>query len=192
MSNRALWIADYILPHERELRRWLATRLPAGVEVDDVVQEAYAVLADIESVQHIRDPRAYLFTTAKSVLLQQVRRARIVRFETVAELRLLDIESDEPGPERKAAAGEELRYITHLIAALPAKAKQAFVLRRLEGVSQKEIAERMKISESTVEKHIIKALRVLMEGMKGSKERAVTRSVSLAVMEEGHGNGQTN
>src|SRR3546814_1338682 len=120
----------------------------------DLVQEAYAVLVELPDVAHIREPRAYLFTTARSVVLQHVRRSRIVAIEAVAEIDRLDIEHDERSPDRHAMAGQELRRIGALIAALPAKCREAFVLRKVQGLSQREIAGRMRISENTVEKHV--------------------------------------
>ncbi len=166
MNARAQWLADRILPHEPALRRWLQARLPQGLEPDDIVQETYSLLAGLADVSHILNPGAYLFTAAQSVVLQQIRRARIVSFETVAELERLDMERDEFDPERHALAGEELRRIASLILALPEKCRHAFVLRRVYGLSQREIAAKMGVSENTVEKHICKGLRMLMEQMK--------------------------
>lgn len=165
MNVQAQWIADEILPHEPDLRCWLRCRLPRALDLDDIVQESYAVLAGIKDVSHIANPRAYLFTTARSVMLQQVRRSQVVSFETVSELDRLDA-CDEFSPERHAAAGAELRRIAALIMALPEKCRHAFVLRKVHGLPQREIAERMGISENTVEKHICKGLRLLMEEMK--------------------------
>ncbi|MCB1590395.1 MAG: hypothetical protein KDI56_15900, partial [Xanthomonadales bacterium] len=69
-------------------------QLSGSVEIDDVVQETYGVLAALDSVSHIRDPRSYLYTTARSILLQQVRRARIVAIESMAEIESLCIHED--------------------------------------------------------------------------------------------------
>lgn len=167
MSEQAQWIADHVLPHEPALRAWLRRRMPRALDLDDIVQETYAVLAGLSGHAHITNPRAYLFTAAQSVVLQQVRRAQVVSFETVAELEKLDVEHDTLSPERHALAGDELRLMSALIMSLPEKCRQAFVLRKVQGLSQREISLRMGISENTVEKHICKGLRVLMEGMKG-------------------------
>lgn len=177
MSANAQWIADRILPHERDLRAWLRRRLPRALELDDIVQETYAVLADLGDVSHIANPRAYLFTAAQSVVLQQVRRAQVVSFETVAGLEHLDAVRDDVDPERHAVAGDELRRIAALILALPEKCRHAFVLRKIHGLSQREIAGRMGISENTVEKHICKGLRVLMEEMKEEPDVSRGRDV---------------
>lgn len=164
-QQRALWLADHVLPHEPALRAWLRTRRVARLEVDDIVQESYAVLTALDNVAHVNNPRAYLFTVARSVILQHVRRARIVSIESVADIERLGIVPDELSPERHAVSHQELRRIGVLIAGLPAKCRQVFVLRKIEGLSQREVAARMGVSENTVEKHVGKGLRMLMAGM---------------------------
>lgn len=170
--QRALWLADHVLPHEPALRAWLGARPVARLEVDDIVQETYAALAAMDDVAHVRSPRAYMFTVAQSVILQHVRRARIVSIETVSEIDRLHAPCEERSPDRHAAAHQELRRIGELIAALPAKCRQAFVLRKVNGLSQREVARRMGISENTVEKHVGKGLRLLMDALgRGSGQR---------------------
>src|SRR3546814_4651055 len=73
----------------------------------------------------------------------------IVAIEAVAEIDRLDIEHDERSPDRHAMAGLELRRIGALIAALPAKCREAFVLRKVQGLSQREIAGRMQIGRAS-------------------------------------------
>src|SRR3546814_20005378 len=85
-DERARWLATQVLPHEPALRAWLSRRLGAGLEVDDVVQEAYAVLVELPGVAHIREPTAYLFTPARTVALPHVRRSRTGALGGVAEL----------------------------------------------------------------------------------------------------------
>lgn len=159
------WLAAHVLPHEPALRAWLAARTGSAADIDDIVQDVYAVLAGLESVAHIREPRAYLFTTAQSLVMQQLRRARVVPIEAVADVERLRLLSDEHTPERHASASEDLRRLRALIARLPDKCREAFVLRRIDGLSQREIAQRMGVSENTVEKHVGKALRLLTEAM---------------------------
>ena len=172
-ASRALWLAEHVLPCEPGLRDWLRRRMSMRQDVDDVIQETYAILASMADVSHVRQPRAYVFQVAQSVVLQQLRRAQVVPIEAVAEIDRLDISGDDVCPERRASSHQELARVEALIASLPDKCRQAFVLRRVEGYSQREIAQRMNISENTVEKHICKGLRVLMEGVKQqSKEQA--------------------
>lgn len=161
-NRRALWLADSILPHEPALRAWLRGRLGGRMEVDDVVQETYALLAALPDVGHVLNPRAYFFRAAQSVVLQNLRRARIVSIESVAEMDRLLVVPDERSPERHANSHQELRLIATLLASLPPKCREAFALRKVEGLSQREVALRMGVSENTVEKHVGKGLRILL------------------------------
>ncbi|MBN8769318.1 MAG: RNA polymerase sigma factor [Stenotrophomonas nitritireducens] len=165
-AERSLWLAEHVLPCEPTLRAWLQRRLPVHQDVDDVIQETYAILAALADVSHVRQPRAYVYSVAQSVVLQQLRRAQVVSIEAVAEIERVAASGEEACPERTASSRQELARIGALIDSLPDKCRQAFVLRRVEGYSQREIAQRMQISENTVEKHICKGIRVLMDSMK--------------------------
>jgi len=164
--ERSSWLARHILPHEPALRAWLFRRRVNGLETDDIIQETYAVLAALPAVEHIASPRAYAFQTANSIILRHLRRARIVRIDAIGDVESLDAALDEPSPEQQASARQDLRRVNELIAALPAKRREAFMLRKVEGLSQRNVALQMGISESTVEKHISRALRTLMAAMK--------------------------
>lgn len=170
-DGRAAWLAEAILPHEPALRHWLARRVPAGLEVEDVVQEAYAILAGLQRVDHVQQPRAYLFATAQSIVLQHLRRAQVVSIEAIGDIERLEIPSADASPERAVSSQQELRQVQTLIAELPEKCRRAFWMRRVDGYSQREIAERLHISENTVEKHIGKGIRFLMEAMKHPQEQ---------------------
>lgn len=159
--QRVEWLARWILPHEAELRTWLRRRPLVGLDVDDVVQESYVILASLGSVDHIRNPRTYLFEVAKSVVLMALRRSRVVSFSTLADMEGLEVPCDAPGPESIAAGRQELSRLAALIAALPPKCREVFILRKVHELSQREVARHMGISENTVEKHMGKALRVL-------------------------------
>jgi RNA polymerase sigma factor (sigma-70 family) len=162
--ERTGWISRHILPHEPALRAWLRRRVDGDVEVDDIVQETYAVLAGLAAVDHIRAPRAYAFQTALSVL-QRARRAPLRPTDTVGD-------TGEPSPESHAAAPQELRRMRDLVLAMPTPQREAFALRKVQGLSQREIAQRMGIAESTVEEHLGQALRVLMAALKASPSPA--------------------
>ncbi len=164
--ERSSWLARHILPHEPALRAWLFRRRVNGLETDDIIQETYAVLAALPAVEHIASPRAYAFQTANSIILRHLRRAQIVRIDAIGDVESLDAALDEPSPEQQASARQDLRRVNELIAALPAKRREAFMLRKVEGLSQRNVALQMGISESTVEKHISRALRTLMAAMK--------------------------
>ena len=164
-DERAVWLARHVLPHEAALRTWLARWRVQDLLVDDIVQETYAILAGLPAVAQIHNPRAYMFQVAQTVVLQRLRRAAIVRIDAVEEIESLRILDDEPSPEQLVSDRQELRHVAMLIAQLPPKCREAFLLRKVEGLSQREIAHRMGVSEGTVEKHIAKGVRLLMDAM---------------------------
>jgi len=161
--ERTRWFLREILPHEPALRGWLSRRPTADLDIDDVIQEAYAILADLETVDDIRHPRAYLFQVAWSVIVKRLRRARVVPIHAIEDLARFDHPDSSPSPEQIAIDRDQLGRLAQAIGAMPAKTQEAFVLRRVEGLSQREISARMSISENTVEKHISRGLRFLAD-----------------------------
>lgn len=73
------WIAAEILPHETAVRCWLVRHWRHALEIEDVMQEAYCRLSELESVAHIRNPRAYFFTTVRAVAIDTLRAAKAVQ-----------------------------------------------------------------------------------------------------------------
>jgi len=161
--ERTRWFLRNILPHEPGLRAWLARRNPLGLDVDDIIQEAYAILADLDRVDMIVNPRAYLYQVARSVVSRQLRRARVVPIHAVDDISQFQHADDRPSPEQIAIDRDELGQLARAIGAMPSKTQQAFILRRVDGLPQREIAARMAISENTVEKHISRGLRFLID-----------------------------
>jgi RNA polymerase sigma factor (sigma-70 family) len=166
--ERQRWFLRNVLPHEPALRGWLSRAAPTGVEPEDVIQEAYTILAELESVEAILYPRAYLFQVARSVITRHVRRARIVDIHAVEDLERLEHPDEAASPERHVIDRDELRQLAKAIAAMPLKTREAFVLRRVRGLSQREIAARMRISENTVETHISRGVLFLIDWFGGS------------------------
>jgi len=160
--ERAAWLGRHIFPHEAALRQWLSRGpIGVGIEIDDVVQETYAILAAMDGVDHIRTPRTYLFEVAKSVVRQAFRRSRVVTIDSLTSAEILSVPEDAPSPESVVADRQELDRVSASIAALPARCRDVFTLRKLQGFSQREVAAHLGITESTVEKHMAKALTML-------------------------------
>jgi RNA polymerase sigma factor (sigma-70 family) len=187
--ERTRWFLRNILPHELALRNWLRRRQPLGLDVEDIIQEAYAILADLETIADIRNPRAYLFQVARSVITRHVRRARVVPIHAADDLTELEIADERPSPEQIAIDRDELGHLARAIGAMPAKTQQAFILRRVEGLSQREISARMAISENTVEKHISRGLRFLIDWF-GHGGKALAKASRQEEMEVATFDGQ--
>jgi RNA polymerase sigma factor (sigma-70 family) len=159
------WVGLQILPHEADVRAWLRRARLANEDIEDILQESYCRMAGLLSVEHIASPRGYFFTVAKNIALMRIRRARIVRIESVDELDRLEIVSDTPSPEQVAVGRAELARVQRLIAALPMRCRRIFEMRKIQGLSQKEIARVMGLSETIVENESAKGLRLIMRAM---------------------------
>lgn len=156
-DDRALWLGQHILPHEPALRAWLSRRRVGELDVDDVIQEAYARLITAPSVDGIRNPKTYLFQVARSVIATSLRGMKVVTI-AVSDPEVLGMAAEEPSAEIQLSDRQELQRLIEAIAALPEPTRAIFRLRRIEQLPQRAIAERLGMPESTVEKHISRAL----------------------------------
>jgi RNA polymerase sigma factor (sigma-70 family) len=160
---RSRWLAAHVLPHEPAMRAWLRrTTQISDADIDDVVQETYSILARLESVDAIREPRTYAFQVAKSVFLQSLRRSKIVSIGSAADLAALGDVDDAPSPEEHAHGQRELRRVEAAVAEMPVNVRKVFWLRRVEGLSQRETASKLGLAEHTVEKYSARGLKFLL------------------------------
>lgn len=166
-QTRHRWVAMHILPHEGEARGWLRRHIHrlTPSDLDDLIQEAYARLWGVE-LRGIANGRSYLFTVIRNLLTEQARRARIVPMERMSEIDALRIPSEEPGPDRRVGALQELERLERAVEELPKQCRYAFSLQKFCGLSQQEIARKMNISEKTVEKHLAAALFRVTQALK--------------------------
>lgn len=125
-----------------------------GYEIDDIVQEAYARLIMLDSVAHITNPRAYFLQVARSLILQYLRRARVVPIDLASDIEAMDEAANEPLPDQQVQGQQELDRLMNAISTLPPRCQEVYRLRKIEGLSQRQVAERLMISESNVEKHL--------------------------------------
>lgn len=160
---KADWLGRHILPHEAMLRRWLTSRELQGLEVEDIIQDTYTRILSLDVFDHITSPRTYAFQVASSVMMDYLRRQKVVAFDTVADVDALGGFAEDPSPERVTVARDELRQLAKVLAALPQRVAEVFRLRRIEGLSQRDTAQQLGIAESTVEKHMARGVMLMAE-----------------------------
>jgi RNA polymerase sigma-70 factor (ECF subfamily) len=171
-QRRSQWLASAIMPHEPALRAWLLGKRFPGIDIDDIVQEAYSTLASLDSVEHIRNARTYLFQVARSIVLDQIRHGRVVSMESVADIAALGSIDPQPSPETQAGDRQELRTLGEAIATLSGRRREVFMLRKIAGMSQRDVARRLGISESAVENQVARAIEALGKLIgRGGKQR---------------------
>jgi RNA polymerase sigma factor (sigma-70 family) len=158
-------IATDILPHEADVRRWLKQARFSGVESDDLIQEAYCRIFAAAKITAIADGRAYFFTVTRNLAYESLRRARVVAMERANVIEAQDCSADDPSPEQVVIARQTLGTVQAVIRDLPQRCRDVFVLRRLKGLSQREIAARLGISENVVEKEVAKGLRRILQAL---------------------------
>lgn len=114
---------------------------------------------------HIASGRAYLYGAVRNIFLQKIRRDRIVNITAVTELDNLRVLDEEPLPERVKAGRLDLQRVQCLVNRLPAQRRRLFRLRRVRGLSQKEIASALRKGENTVETECVRGLKKILRGL---------------------------
>lgn len=157
MSNHETLYRAY-LGLRLSLARAISTIVPPR-EIEDIVQETYVRICEVSEREEIQYPRSFLFRVARNLALDHIKRA-----ESRLSISLDDDEgsgiwideqvSDDDEIFNQVAAKEEFALLCEAVRELPLQCRKAFVLKKVYGYSQKEIALDLNISESTVEKHI--------------------------------------
>lgn len=169
-APRHAWFKSVILPHEPALRRRVRRMASAGdIDVDDIVAEVLVRAYTIEDYVRITRGRAFLFTITRNLLTDLARHRAVVSFDLMANLENFDFPDSAPSPESVVVARDELRYLQQILETLPAQCRRVFLLRRIDELSLGEIAVRLGLSVSTVEKHLSKAMALLARGMADSE-----------------------
>lgn len=142
--------------HHGWLATWLRKRLGHAGDAADLAQDTFVrVLRHREALTDVREPRAYLVTIARRLLLNHQRR-RTLEQAYLAVLASAP-EAVAPSPEERLAILQTLEAIDALLDGLPARARQAFLLAQLEHLPHGEIAERLGVSVRTVQRYLTQA-----------------------------------
>lgn len=153
--------ADALVRQYREpLKRFFERRLRHRADAEDLAQEVLLRLARQHSLVRQTRP-AYIFLTARSVLLDRVRRNRVRERGDLHESD--DSALEVPSAERVYSAQERVERVEKLLEALTPRVRQVFMMHRVEGLAYTEIAQALGITMSTVEKHMSAALRFLVQ-----------------------------
>ena len=161
------WFIEAILVHEEALLRYLQRSWPHRDEVHDLRQEIYARVYEAARKALPQQPKAFLFASARHLLADRARRARVVSIEPMGDFEPSHVLVDDVSPERWCGGRQALMRLADAFDRLPDRCREVVWLRRVEELSQKDVALRLGISEKTVEKHIAKGMRLLAEQLFG-------------------------
>lgn len=157
-----VWFADHVFAFHQQTRRYAMSLVRDADEAEELVQEAYARLFTLDDWVSIANPHAYTLRIIRNLAVERFRRADVVRLDQGAALQMLELPDDAPTPDQVAIDRAELGQVVQAMQDMSPRMREALYLRRIEGLRPGQVAERMNISVSTVETHLVKALRFLM------------------------------
>lgn len=157
-ANFNVWFTDTVLPYEKDLSGFIQKYSSDTTDVADIRQEVYLRVYSYAQKKIPASMKPFMFQIARNLIIDKARRRACVHIE------LTDSPADFPAndslvPEHRIAARRTLTHMQEVLEDLPPRCREVFFLRRVEGYSQRETAEQLGISESTVEKHMKKGLK---------------------------------
>jgi RNA polymerase sigma-70 factor (ECF subfamily) len=155
------WFTREVLPLEAALMQFLRRSYRDEGELEDVCQEAFIKVYEAARRERPTSVKPFVFTVARNIVVDRARHARIIPIEAALDLDALEIANDEPGPERTVIARDELKRLQAALDRLPKRCREAVILRKVEGLSMREIARRMGISIKTVDAHLVQGAAAL-------------------------------
>jgi RNA polymerase sigma-70 factor (ECF subfamily) len=172
------WFKQEILAHEEALVRYLTRCWPHREDVLDLRQETYVRVYEAASKSRPLAAKSFLFTTARHLMADRFRRQRIVSIDTVGDLDALSVLVGDISPEQRTAAHQDLRVLAKAFDSLPPKCREVVWMRRVDDMSQKEVAKRLGIGQKTVEKHVMKGMKLLANALFGERTQKARRAQS--------------
>ncbi|MBB6522567.1 RNA polymerase sigma factor [Pseudoteredinibacter isoporae] len=180
MSLNDRYTEIYLSIREQLLR--VVSRIAPPKDIEDIVQETYVRLCQVKCKDDIQAPQSFMFKTAKNLALDHIKRAESrlalsMEEEEVFQQLQNSQHSQTDRTYEQAASEEEFALFCEATRRLPVQCRKAFILKKVYGHSQKEIAKELGLSESTVEKHIALGIQRCAQFMdiKTGQQRRVDR-----------------
>lgn len=149
--------------HAPPLRRFIRARVRCESDAEDVLQEVFVRLCRRGETGSLASPAAVLFVTGFRLALNVIRRRRNSPIDPRIEAERLEVDGGGRSPEAALIARQDVEALASAFAGLPGQCRKVLGLRALEGLSYDEMAERLGLSVSTLEKHVVKGRRLLRE-----------------------------
>jgi RNA polymerase sigma-70 factor (ECF subfamily) len=163
MDDLEEWFVREVLPLEAVLIQFLSKSGRSRADVEDLRQDLYERVCAAARERLPNPTRPFVFTIARNLLIDRVRHEQVVPFDTVENLEDLNVAIEEPGVDRVVNARQELRRLQAALDNLPQRQRDAILMRKVKGLSVREIAERVGAAERTVKMHLTDGVRALAE-----------------------------
>ncbi len=161
MDDLEAWFVREVLPLEAVLIQYLSRGGRSRADVEDLCQDLYEKVCAAARNGIPNPTRPFVFTIARNLLIDRVRHEHVIPIDSVENLDALNQAIDEPAPDRVVIARQELRRLQVALEKLPERQRNAVVMRKIHGLSVREIAQRAGIAEKTVETHLTDGMRTL-------------------------------
>ena len=156
--NLSKWFTEEVQPHEPELRAYLRRSFPSLADIDDLIQETYSRVFRAKTAGKISEARPYLFATARNTACDIFRRSKIISFTRLVNFERLPVVADGPGVVESIEHAQEVDILHEAIGALPTRCRQVLTLCKLYGLSHREVAAQLGISEHTVNAQVAQGI----------------------------------
>jgi len=170
-SEVELWFVREVLPLEGALMRYLRSAYRNAADAADLRQDIYVQLVETAQKQIPNPTKPFVFAVAHNVMIDRLRRERVVPMDTISDLEKLGLASESPPLDTAVIARDELRHLRAAIDRLPTRWRETIVMARIDGLSGREIAARLNLDESTVSYHLKKGMQMLVDILYGPETR---------------------
>jgi len=150
-------LTNTFLSYRKSIRR-LLSKIVSIDAIDDIVQETFVRSFEADLKQEIKYPRSYMYKTAKNLALNHVSKWDNKYNDSIEDFPLSPVELTSRSFEDDYESKERFLFFCKATEQLEGSVRKCFILKKVYGLSQKEIAQYLSLSESTVEKHVAKGL----------------------------------
>jgi RNA polymerase sigma factor (sigma-70 family) len=157
--EQAVWFSQCVQPHEPALRAFLSRRFGSLPDHDDLVQEAYVRLLRNPDQERLVHARSYLFTTARNLAIDHIRRAHRTPVDPIDETAEISLLETAPSAAELVDYAQRNEVMFASLKSLPERCREVMLLRYVDGFTPQEIAEHLGLAAATVRVHLMKGVR---------------------------------
>ena len=153
-SDAEKWFKEEVHPHDAQLKSYLRGSFPSIRDVDDVVQESYLRIWRAAAREPVKSAKAFLYLVARRVALNFVRKERNSPVDAYGDEAMSGVLDDKPNALEAAIIQDRIDRLADALMSLPPRCREIVVLHKMKGLTQKEVATQLGLSERTVETHV--------------------------------------